>query len=105
MPLAILSASILTTEGSYSYERISLSQARSLASGSIDSYVGHQATAQILTELLGRHIPMNRAQLSQQKGQKALVFKLSARPPEGKILSRAEIERIGYEFMLITRTE
>jgi len=33
-----------------------------------------------------------------------LVFKLKGRVPEGKVLSREELEAIGYEFGLLTRT-
>ncbi|MCC5946250.1 MAG: DUF1874 domain-containing protein, partial [Bernardetiaceae bacterium] len=35
---------------------------------------------------------------SQQPDDVALVFKLKGRPQEGQILTRAEIEEMGYEF-------
>jgi len=69
------------------------------------SAVGHQSTAEILTELLGVSVPMNRMSYAQGVGEKALVFKLKARAPEGVILSRQEIEAIGYEFGLLLRVE
>ena len=67
------------------------------------SAVGHQSTADILTTLLETEVPMNRIQFAQEKGQKALVFKLNGRPEEGKILTAEEIEAIGYKFQLLTK--
>ena len=67
------------------------------------SAIGHQATADVLTELLGTPIFVNRIQYTQQEGEVALVFKLKARAPEGVILSKEEIEAIGYEFGFLTR--
>lgn len=102
--LAILNTSIITAEGDYSLRQISLEQAQKLAQeNEILSAVGHQSTADILTEILGVPVPLNRIVFEQELGQKALVFKLNGRPPEGKILSRAEIEQIGYKFQLLTR--
>lgn len=69
------------------------------------SAIGHQSTADILTELLDMPIPMNRILFQQEPGQKAICFKLKGRPEEGKILSREEIEQIGYEFKLLEMEE
>lgn len=104
MKLAILNTSILTTTGAYTLEDITLDQAKELVStNELDSAVGHQSTAEIMTTLLGVEIPMNRQMFAQQPGQQALVFKLNGRPEEGKILSVEEIERIGYKFQLLSR--
>lgn len=106
MKLGILNTSILTVEGEYKLENITLEQAKELVSTStLDSAVGHQSTANIMTELLGVEIPMNRQMFVQEKGQKSLVFKLNGRPEEGKILTREEIETIGYKFQLLTRVD
>lgn len=106
MKIAILNTSIMTTEGTYTLTKISLDEAKKLASENETlSAVGHQSTADILTELLGVPVPLNRIQFAQVPGQKAIVFKLNGRPPEGKILSRAEIEAIGYTFQLMQRTQ
>lgn len=105
MKLAILNTSILTNDGEYKLESISLEKAVAFTQATdIDSAVGHESTAQILTEILGVDIPVNRQMFAQEVGQKALVFKLNGRPPEGKILNREEIEAIGYSFKLLTRT-
>lgn len=105
--LALLNTSILTTAGSYDLVDISLEEAWQLVAGNIynlDSAVGHQSTAEIMTTLLGVDVPVNRQMFSQEIGQKALVFKLNGRPQEGKILTAAEIEQIGYKFQVLTRT-
>ena len=112
MELALLNTSILTNFGNYSYDP--LSDAKHIVYDAIEptigpddgilSAIGHQSTAEVLTELLETPIAMNRIQFSQDVGQSAIVFKLKGRPPEGVILGRDEIEAIGYEFGLITRT-
>jgi hypothetical protein len=111
--LAILNTSILTVFGQFDYHQISLEDAQILAYNAMDpmigpddgllSAVGHESTAQILTSLLEVEVPMNRIQFVQEVGQDAIVFKLKGRPPEGRILSAEEIEKIGYEFGLLSR--
>lgn len=106
MPLAILNTSILTASGSYTLRDITLEEARDLVENNeLDSAVGHASTAQVMTALLGVRIFANRQLFVQNPGQQALVFKINGRPEEGKILTAAEIEEIGYKFQLLTRTE
>jgi Domain of unknown function (DUF1874) len=114
MQLALLNTSILTNYGAFTYRKIDLNDAQILAYNANDpmigpddgllSAIGHESTAQILTELLDVPVAMNRIQFAQEVGQNALVFKLKGRPPEGKILTKEEIETIGYEFGLLSRT-
>lgn len=104
--LALLNTSILTTAGNYTLTDITLAEARQLASdnnGNLDSAIGHASTAEIMTTLLGVDVPVNRQMFQQETAQRALVFKLNGRPEEGKILTAAEIEEIGYKFQLLTR--
>lgn len=100
-PVAILNTSILTALGTFTLSELTLEQAQALTRGEIISAVGHQSTADILTELLQVNVPMNRIQFAQQPGQKAVVFKLNGRAPEGTILTREQIEEIGYSFQLL----
>ncbi|MEN8907875.1 MAG: YddF family protein [Clostridiales bacterium] len=103
--LAILNTTIITNDGDYSLKTISLEEAKKLVSESeILSAVGHNSTAQILTSLLDVEIPVNRILFSQEKEQQALCFKLNGRPPEGEILSKEDLEKIGYSFKLLVRT-
>ena len=101
--LAILNTSILTNSGDFELKDITLHEAIDLVNNNeLDSAIGHQSTAEILTTLLGVEIPMNRQMFKQEPGQQALVFKLLSRPEEGKILTKEEIEAIGYKFQLLT---
>ena len=104
--LALLNTSILTNEGNYNLRNITLDEARQLVKeNELDSAIGHASTAEIMTSLLGVKVPVNRQMFHQEPGQQALVFKLNGRPQEGKILTREEIEQIGYKFQLLTRAE
>lgn len=106
MKLALLTTSIATADGSYELKTISLEEARLLAAknkGNLDSAIGHSSTAEAMTELLGVHIDMCRQEFEQQPWQSAIVFKLKGRLPEGAVLSKSQIEDIGYEFKLLTR--
>lgn len=106
MKLALLNTSILTVEGEYSLQQITLEEAREIAwnnKDNLDSAIGHASTAEIMQTLLDVSVPVNRQQFAQQVGQTALVFKLNGKPPEGTILSVEEIEKIGYKWQILER--
>lgn len=106
MKVAILNTAIVTTDGCYTRQAITLEQARALAAQAegIDSAVGHQATADLLSELLGVEVPMSRQMFAQQPDQTAIVFKLRGRPAPGVELDLAGLEEVGYDLMTLTRT-
>ena len=58
-----------------------------------------------MSDLLGINAEMNRIQFHQQVGQFAIAFKLNIRPKEGDVLTRNEIERIGYSLKLMVWLE
>jgi hypothetical protein len=105
-PLAVLNTSIVTEDGAYEMRTVDLDEARKLVADApaIDSAVGHDATAAVLSELLGEVVPLNRQQFRQRPGQSALVLKLHGRPPEGVILDRTAMDSIGYSLKVLTRT-
>jgi len=104
MKLGILNTSIITNDGEYALKTITLEDAKRLASkNETDSAIGHQSTADVMTTLLGIEVPMNRQLFSQEVGQDCLVFKLDGRPEEGKILTKEDIEVIGFSFKIMTR--
>lgn len=105
MKLGILNTSIATSDGVYTLRTIDLSEALDLVNGAeLDSAVGHAATAEVLSSLLRVNVPVNRQEFAQQVGQKALVFKLNGRIPEGKVLKMDEIEQMGYVLKVLERT-
>lgn len=104
--ITLLNTSILTTCGQFDYSPADLTEVRRLLSENNDEFVsaiGHESTAQILSDLLGLPVAVNRIQYAQQVGDIAVIFKLRGRAPEGVILSREEVERIGYDFGIITK--
>ncbi len=109
--LLFLNASILTTYGLYRYEPVTPEAAQRLiaefrqAGRPLYSAVGHRATAALMTRLLGIEVPFNRVTIEHLVGESAIVLRLHQRPPEGMVLSIADIEAIGYELGLVTRLE
>lgn len=105
--IVFLNTAILTSTGSFRYKIETLSKLIHLISSYPEveklSAIGHQSTSDILTELFGFSIPLNRIQYRQEKGDYCVVFKLNGRPEEGKILTREDIEKIGYEFYILTK--
>lgn len=93
-----------TTNGLYSIEDIDVETAKQhIQENGFISAVGHEATADILSEILEVHIPMNRIQFHQEVGQIAIVFKLNTRPDEGSILNKEEVMKIGYGLKIMKR--
>lgn len=104
--ILLLNAAVLTANGTFKLSNIALEDVKEmLTEENIMSAIGHSATADIMSELVGINIPTNRIQAKQEAGQRAIIFKLLKRPEEGKILNREEIEEIGYEFLLLERLE
>mgnify|MGYP000960674666 CR=1 FL=1 len=105
-PIALFNGTVATTNGLYRVTDIAIEEIRKLieAHGFV-SAIGHKATAEVMSELLRVAIDTNRIQFYQEVGQKAVVLKLNVRPPEGVVLSRREIESIGYTFKLMERLE
>lgn len=112
----------MTNYGEYKYESITEDEARDLIRfvcyhclngcdhcqdcgyfTAFTSAVGHESTAEVLTEILGVSVPVNRIEYNQQVGDIALVFKIKKRIAEGAILNREELEEIGYEFGRLER--
>lgn len=106
LPVGLFNGTVATTNGLYRIEDIDINSAKSyIIQNGFVSAIGHEATAEIISEVLGFDIKMNRIQFHQEIGQLAVVFKLNERPPEGEVLNREEIERIGYSFKLMKRYE
>lgn len=104
MRLTLLNTTIATQPGRYSLEPYPLEKARELVlQAGVQSAIGHAATAAIMSELLEYEVRVNRIEYAQKPGELALCFKLKQRVPEGIVLTREDIEAIGYEFFLLRR--
>jgi len=103
--LYILNTPVLTSWGRYEFRPISIDEAREiLASEPFVSAVGHEGTARVLTQLLGVEIPENRVRIEMRAGDRALVFRLLVRLPEGKVLGEEELKELPYELGLLEKT-
>jgi hypothetical protein len=108
MRIVLLNTSILTDYGKFEYKKSSVDECKSLIAREskngteIISAVGHESTTKIMTEILEYPIKMNRIQYKQKPDDIAIVFKMRERSPEGKILSRDEINKIGFNFGILT---
>jgi hypothetical protein len=77
-----------------------LDEARKLLNdGGFVSAVGHPGTAQLLTELLGVQVPVNRVAVQLKSGDIGIHFVLRERLPEGKVLSKEELAKFNYYFV------
>jgi len=103
--LFVLNTPVLTTYGIFKFAPISVEEAKTLLRGGFQSAVGHSATAEVMSRILGVQIPMDRGQIFMQPGDRAIVFRLLTRLPEGRVLSREELEALPYELGLLTRLD
>lgn len=85
---------------------ITLEQAKDLVkshymNGTLQSAVGHQATADLLTRVLGITIPMNRVEIYLGLYDSILAFSLNRRLREGEVITDiSKLEEIGFRFIL-----
>lgn len=106
MKIILMNSPVATVEGIYELIEVSADEViEVIQSGSpeICSFIGHPGTAAVMETLLGIHIPVNRGMYKHEVGDIVFVFRLLQRMPEGAVLSAAEIEAIGYEFMRFNR--
>lgn len=71
--------------------------ATAIAEGAV-SAVGHVETASVISTLTSQPISANRITVKPQVGDRFFCFSLKQRPPEAAILSRAQLEEIGYQW-------
>jgi len=88
-----------TPEAKVRLRRISVEEARAILAGGFISAVGHEATAKLLSQLLGVEIPAIRQTIFMKPGDKAVHFFLKSRLPEGVVLGEEELKRL--EFWLV----
>jgi hypothetical protein len=105
MPVVYLMNTTVVPQGAYGTWEIapvSLPEAQELLRREVFiSAVGHQSTAEIMSDLLGQDIQSNRIQVRPDRGDRFLCFRILQRAPEGAILDREQIEQVGYEWCLM----
>lgn len=104
--LYLLNAPILTSFGGFMYSSITLEEAKRLIKETgFTSAIGHESTAKFISEILGVPIPMNRISIHMNNNDMAIVFKLTDRLPEGRVLTLEEMKNIHYEINLLVRKD
>lgn len=91
-------------DGTWIVEEVSQEYARRLVQardGIVFSHVGHQATADAATEVLGVSVRLDRTPWD-GKGL-GVALQLKGRLPEGKILNREDLEKMGYTLRVLYR--
>jgi len=93
-------------EARVTLRRASLEEAQALLRNGFTSAVGHEGTAQVLSELLG--IPVDyrrdRPSIFMKKGDKGLHFFMKKRLPEGVVLTSEELKNLDY-WLVISEIE
>ena len=72
---------------------------RLLESSEFVSAIGHQATASVLSQLLGIEIPFNRITVRLKPGDMCIHFALKTRLPEGVVLNEEELRKLDYDLV------
>ena len=102
----LLNTPILTEYGTFKFSRIETVDAvRLLKTDGFKSAIGHESTAKLLSKLWDMDIPVNRNQIRMWIGDRAIVFRLLTRLPEGKVLNEEELSKISYELGLLERVD
>ncbi|MCX7858401.1 MAG: YddF family protein [Deltaproteobacteria bacterium] len=100
----ILNTPVLTGFGLFRFSKISIDEAKELAANAI-SAVGHQGAAEVLSNILGMEIKVNRAEILMEPGDIAVVFRIKRRLPEGAVLDAEETLRLPYDLGKLERIE
>ena len=85
-------------------KKIDLETAKFFIPKKFISAVGHQATAEMISGLLGVKVEVNRIQIFFEIGDEALAFVPKQRLPEGKVLTKEELLKIPPDIFFIQRT-
>ena len=106
--LTFMNVPLMTGEGTFSCEKISVEAARVLCAEAdeIGSAIGHQGAAEAIELLLGVKCPVNRVDYVQPMGETVIALKLKSRMPEGcGNLTLEVMEQIGFVFYRIERIQ
>ena len=100
--LYLLNSPVLTAYGQWQFEPISLIDAKKWVEMDFISAIGHESTAQLLSQLLEKDIIYQRISIAMQPQDKALIFLIKKRLPDTRELTQADILQLPYEFGLLS---
>lgn len=106
MTLYLLNTPILTNYGVWRFTGpVSIEQAKVRIADGFESAIGHEASAQFLSQLLDVKIEMRRITVAMHAGDSALVLRIKSRLPEGKLLTQQEINDTPCELGWLERIQ
>lgn len=106
MTLYIINSPVLTGYGLWELTGPLVSDdARALLARGFVSAIGHEASAEVLSQILNITIPVNRIHIRMQTGDEALILRLLQRLPEGKVLDEIELKTLDFELGLLKRLQ
>jgi hypothetical protein len=106
MTTYLLNTPILTNYGECNFSvQLTMEQAKNNLAAGFQSAIGHEASAQFLSQLLIMDVPMNRISVEMKDGDVALVLRIKSRLPEGMLLTKEEISKIPYELGWLTKLD
>jgi len=82
-------------------KNLELEKVKEILSRGFISAVGHKATADVITQMVGIDIPTNRIEVKLTTNDVLVVFQLLSRLPEGSILTREEIDKLPHRWYLV----
>lgn len=104
MTLYIINAPILTAYGLWEFSGpLTINKARRTLTAGFVSAIGHEASANVLSQILGITVPVNRITINMLPEDEALILRLLQRLPEGKVLDEAELKALDFEPGLLKR--
>jgi len=82
-------------------KELTVDDVKKLLQNDFISVIGHESTAQLLSQLLSLNIPVNRVSITLRPSDKLVVFQLTTRLSEGRVLTLDELKQLKYKFYLV----
>ncbi|PSN89812.1 hypothetical protein B9Q03_08100 [Candidatus Marsarchaeota G2 archaeon OSP_D] len=86
------------------FTKLGEDEVKALLSSGFESTIGHPGTAQVLTEKLGLQVEANRKAVRLAEGDKLIVAQVEwpgGRLPEGRVLTKEEVEKLPIKYLLV----
>jgi len=83
-------------------KEVGVSEVKEILRNGFISAVGHEPTAQLLSEMLGIEVVPNRIQVKLEKGDILVIYQLLQRLPEGRIMSKEELKAVPHKWYRLT---